>query len=101
MLLLCACTDDRGSSAVTADAEAGRAFAAEHCAACHATDGRGKTSEIPNLAAQNAEYLIESIFNPAAYVLPGDWEEAMPDTFHVRITDAELANIFAWIQSLE
>jgi cytochrome c2 len=52
-------------------------------------------------AASNHEYLIESIFNPAAYVLPGDWEEAMPDTYHLRITDTELANIIAWIQSLE
>lgn len=52
-------------------------------------------------AATNREYLIESIFLPEAYVLPGEWAEAMPATFHQRITDEELANIMAWIESLE
>jgi len=52
-------------------------------------------------ATTNREYLIESIFLPEAYVLPGEWAEAMPATFQQRITGEELANIMAWIESLE
>ena len=50
-------------------------------------------------ATNNLEYILESIFIPDVYILPGKFEEAMPDTFHMRITDQELANIMAWMET--
>jgi hypothetical protein len=52
-------------------------------------------------ATTNLEYVIESIFIPEVYVLPGEWEKEMPTAFFLQITDAELANIIAWLQTLE
>ena len=52
-------------------------------------------------ATTNMEYIIESIFFPQAYVILGEWEEEMPTTFPLRITDAELANIIAWMGTVE
>jgi hypothetical protein len=52
-------------------------------------------------ATTNQEYIVESIFLPEAHFIEGDWEESMPTTFLVRITEQELANIFAWMSSLE
>jgi cytochrome c553 len=44
-----------------ADIEAGRAIATAECAACHGMDGRGMAPGIPHLAAQNEEYMVESL----------------------------------------
>ena len=58
---LVACTGESEPSAPAVDIEAGKAIAQRTCSACHGMDGRGKTAEIPNLAAQPANYLIEAL----------------------------------------
>lgn len=50
-------------------------------------------------ATSGQEYLVESILNPAAYLLPGDWVEVMPDTFHEDLTAQDLADLLAWMAS--
>ena len=92
------------------------------CYGCHVDPGKygphfASSEELPRImergelriadpayegsAATNREYIIESIFLPENYILPGEWEKAMPLTFHLRMTDTELANIMAWLSTLE
>ena len=92
------------------------------CYGCHVDPGKygpqfASSEELPHImergelriadpayegsAATNREYIIESIFLPETYILPGEWEKAMPLTFHLRMTDTELANIMAWLSTLE
>ncbi|NNK99603.1 MAG: c-type cytochrome, partial [Xanthomonadales bacterium] len=61
LLLLASCGAETGPESPVADLGAGRAIAEDRCSGCHGLDGRGKTSEIPNLAAQPAEYLVEAM----------------------------------------
>ncbi len=52
-------------------------------------------------AATNQEYVLESIFLPAAYSLPGEWVDTMPNTYHEYMTEEELDNIMAWLSTFE
>jgi hypothetical protein len=45
--------------------------------------------------------MIESVFLPEAYIVPGEWEKPMPTYFHQVMTDQELADILAWITTLK
>lgn len=58
---LVACGEQQGTGESSADSAAGKVIAQASCSACHAMDGRGKTDEIPNLAAQPAGYLVEAM----------------------------------------
>ena len=52
-------------------------------------------------ASTNFEYIIESILLPQAYFVPGEWPDAM-STFTIhKITDQEMADIIAWMRTLE
>lgn len=57
-------------------------------------DYRGK-------ALTNQEYIIESVYLPEAYTVPGEWRRAMPTNFMDKITHQELADILAWMATLE
>jgi mono/diheme cytochrome c family protein len=52
-------------------------------------------------ATTDYEYVIESIFLPEAYIVPGEWHGGMPLSFPQRLTDQELADILAWMATLE
>ena len=52
-------------------------------------------------ATTDQEYMIESIFLPEAYIVPGEWEKNMPTHYHLTMTDQELADILAWIATLK
>jgi hypothetical protein len=52
-------------------------------------------------ATTDREYLIESILLPQIYLVPGEWGDPMPTTYALRITDQELANILAWLETFE
>jgi hypothetical protein len=52
-------------------------------------------------AATNWEYIIEAILLPEAYIVPGDWEEAMPTYYGDRVEDQDLADIIAWMATFE
>lgn len=57
--------------------------------------------EYEGRATNDQEYMVESIFQPEAYIVPGEWKESMPTTFQQRMTDQELADILAWIATLK
>jgi hypothetical protein len=52
-------------------------------------------------ATTNREYLIESILLPQVYIVPGEWGDPMPTFYALRMTDQELSNIIAWLETFE
>ena len=57
--------------------------------------------EYTGKATTNQGYIIESIFFPRAYIVPGEWEKEMAPYNPAGFTDQELADLLAWITSLE
>ena len=94
------------------------------CQGCHAKDDQPEWApryiaydDVPNIfergemriasleyqgrASTNYEYIIESILLPQAYFVPGDWPKEM-STFNINIiTEQEIADIIAWMETLE
>jgi hypothetical protein len=52
-------------------------------------------------ASTNREYILESILLPEAHVVEGEWEVEMPIYFGDIIEAQDLADIIAWMDSLE
>jgi len=52
-------------------------------------------------ATTNWEYIIESIYIPDIYHAPGEWKEPMFVSIYNPITNEELADIIAWMKTLE
>jgi len=61
LTLLAACGKDTDPTELVADLVAGKAIAEADCAECHGMDGRGESAEIPYLAAQSTQYLVEAM----------------------------------------
>lgn len=53
------------------------------------------------ISTDNQEYILESILYPDAYQVAGDWDEEMPIYLADIMTEQELADILAWINTLE
>ncbi len=94
--LLVACSDEPGSTELVVDLAAGKAIAAADCSDCHGMDGRGETSEIPNLTGQPAEYLIDAMH---AYRDGGRQHAALQDMTS-DMSEADIANIAGYYSSL-
>ncbi len=60
-IMLTACGEEQQVQPPKADIAAGKATAQAECAGCHGLDGKGVAPGIPNLAAQNEDYLHESL----------------------------------------
>ena len=93
--LLTACSEEPGSAETVYDLAAGKAIAEADCSACHGMDGRGTTSEIPNLTAQPLQYLIEALH---AYRDGGRMHAALQD-MTTGMSEADIANIAAYYAS--
>ena len=52
-------------------------------------------------ATTNWEYVIESTLLPEAYLVLGEWEEAMPTYYGDRVEHRDLADIIAWMATFE
>jgi cytochrome c553 len=96
LLCLGACSRDPEPSKPAVDINAGKAFVAANCSACHTPDGRGKTAEIPNLAAQSAEYLVEAMH---AYREGIRHHAALQDLI-AGFSEADIRNIAGYFASL-
>jgi hypothetical protein len=91
------------------------------CAGCHVQNEAGlpfaATEEWPvmkergalriadpayaGIATTSQEYTLESILVPEVYVVPGDWGEAMPTHLGVTMSAQDIADVLAWIETLE
>lgn len=47
------------------------------------------------------QYLIESVIDPSVYVVEGDWKSAMDDIYDVELSEKDLADVIAWILTVE
>ncbi|GAB6067690.1 cytochrome c [Methylothermus subterraneus] len=79
-----------------ADPEAGKAKTAV-CAGCHGQDGIATNPAYPNLAGQNAQYLIAAM---KAYK-DGSRNNPIMKSMVEALSDADLENVAAYYQSLK
>jgi cytochrome c553 len=96
LLTLAGCSDQSEPPSPVVDAEAGKAIAQAHCSNCHGADGGGKTAEIPNLAGQPADYLVEAMH---AYREDLRHHAALKDLI-AGFDEADIRNIAAYFASL-
>ena len=96
LTLLAACAKEPEPAETAIDIAAGRAIAEADCSGCHGMDGRGDTTEIPNLAAQPAEYLVESMH---AY-RDGRRHHAALQEMTSEMSEADIVNIAGYYASL-
>jgi len=96
VMLMAACSDDREPAKPTVDIAAGRDIAEASCTDCHGMDGRGAKDTIPNLAAQPAGYLAESLH---AYK-EGRRHHAALRSLTSDMSDADIRNIAGYYSSL-
>jgi cytochrome c553 len=61
LVLISACSKETEQTELAYDLNAGKQVAESECIDCHGMDGRGENADIPNLAAQSAEYLVEAM----------------------------------------
>ncbi len=94
--LLSACSKEPESPEVVVDIAAGKNIAGAECSGCHGLDGRGETTEIPNLAAQPAEYLVEAMH---AY-RDGKRQHAALQDMTASMSEADIANIAGYYANL-
>lgn len=106
------------------DVELGSKIAGKwSCTKCHSGDNPGfapsfkSSDELPPIlergemritdptysgqATNNIEYILESLFEPKVYFVPGEWEQTMPANFVNFIKDEDLPHLIAWIASFE
>ena len=94
--LLAACKQDAPPPPPTVDVEAGRQIAQAECSGCHTMDGAGKTAEIPNLAAQPADYLVDAMH---AYREGRRHHAALQDLI-AGFSEAQISDIAAYFAGL-
>jgi cytochrome c oxidase subunit II len=87
------------------NAEAGGAvYERLNCGSCHTLESAGSTGEIgPNLddslQGKDAEYIRTSIVNPNAEIEEGFQPNIMPGDYGQQLSDKELADLVAFLQS--
>lgn len=102
--------EEPGGDAPDGDAAAGEAVWQAQCMACHTIDGAGGLgptwqglwmSEVTltdgSTVTADAEYITESIEDPAAKLVEG-YGPSMPQ---MNLTDEQIANVIAFIATLE
>jgi cytochrome c553 len=95
-MLLAGCGGDREPAAPVVDVEAGKSIVQANCTGCHSLEGAGKTAEIPNLAGQPADYLVEAMH---AYREGVRHHAALKDLI-TGFSEADIGNIAGYFASL-
>lgn len=95
-LLISGCAKEPEPEQPVVDPEAGRAIVEAECSGCHGTDGAGKRDNIPNLAAQPADYLVEAMY---AYRDDRRHHAALKDLI-AGFGEADIRNIAAYFAGL-
>jgi cytochrome c553 len=104
------------------DAERGKKLALKwRCITCHVNNGNGPAygaeAGLPALleraemrisdaaytgfATTPEEYIIEAIIDPSVYIAEGEWEYEMDDIYNVELSEKDLADIIAWLLTVE
>jgi cytochrome c553 len=91
LFLSCCAVIFCGFSAQAADIEAGRAKAAEVCAACHGALGVSVADNIPNLAGQKARYIELQL----KALRDGSRKNPVMSVIAGQLSDADIANVAA------
>ena len=95
LTLLAACGNESDPTELVADLAAGKAIAEADCAECHGMDGHGASTDIPYLAAQSEQYLVEAMH---AYRDGGRLHPALQD-MTARMSEADIVNIAGYYAS--
>ena len=96
VMLTAACTKEPDPSGLSVDVAAGKAIAKAECAECHGMNGRGQTSEVPHLANQSFQYLVEALH---AYRDGGRLHAQLQDLTS-GMSEADIVNISGYYASL-
>ncbi len=83
-------------TAAAADPAAGKAIAAETCAACHGENGVSVSDDIPNLAGQKTLYLTTQL----EAFRGGERKNALMNAIAEQLSDAEIENLAAHFAGL-
>ena len=90
---------------VKGDPAAGKqVFDAQGCGSCHAFEPAGSTGNVgPNLSEalkdKDAAFIQQSIVDPNAEVAAGFQPNIMPQTYGSQLSDKQLADLVAFLQS--
>lgn len=97
-MALMGCGEKTAPSAksAAADLSAGKTIAERDCKACHGLDGKGVAPAIPNLAAQRARYL----YNSLKEYKDGKRSHAALKNLATNMSEADLNNVAAYFASL-
>lgn len=85
-----------GQHARAADVDAGKAKAVL-CAACHGPEGKASVPIYPNLAGQNAPYLLKQM----KAFKDGQRKDPMMAPFMAALTEADMENLAAYYAGLK
>ncbi len=88
--------DKQSATAAGADGAGGKSIAQKNCAGCHGLDGKGANDDIPHLAAQYADYLIQSL---NAYKQGKRTHAALKD-MALGMSDAQIQSVANYYASL-
>src|SRR5262245_30956171 len=85
------------SLASAADVGAGKKKVAGTCAVCHGIDGLSKVPEAPNLAGNNADYIIKQL----KAFKSGERKQDQMSIIARDLSPDDMANVAAWYSSLK
>jgi len=96
VLLLAAALAFAGAAQAAGNAEAGKAKAAQVCAACHGPEGNKPTApENPVLAGQHQDYLVKALRDYKA----GKRNNPIMKGFAATLSNQDMQDLAAWFSS--
>jgi mono/diheme cytochrome c family protein len=77
-------------------------FTGMGCVGCHMIDGQGGAvgPELTNVISKGEEYVHESIVQPNAVIAEGYQPNLMPQNFSQRMSEENISDIIAYLQSV-
>ena len=79
------------------DIGAGKKKAATVCAVCHGLNGIAKNPDAPNLAGNNAQYIIKQL----KAFKSGERKHEQMSIIAQSLSDADIANLAAWFAAMK
>ena len=83
--------------AIAADADAGKKKVAATCAVCHGIDGLAKNPEAPNLAGENAAYIVKQL----KAFKSGERKHEQMSIIAQDLSEEDIANVAAWYAKIK